>query len=76
MTVSKKWYDSLSADEKAALKKAAIASRDFERKDSREASAKAMGVLKFDATAVTYRYLDDDEVAKLRKEKAKEKAAK
>ncbi len=34
------------------------------------------GVLKFDATAVTYRYLDDDEVAKLRKEKAKEKAAK
>lgn len=34
------------------------------------------GALKFDATAVTYRYLDDDEVAKLRKEKAKEKAAK
>jgi TRAP-type transport system periplasmic protein len=46
VTVSKKWYDSLSADEKAALKKAAIASRDFERKDSREASAKAMGALK------------------------------
>ncbi len=34
------------------------------------------GSLKFDATAVTYRYLDDDEVAKLRKEKAKEKAGK
>lgn len=34
------------------------------------------GVLKFDATAVTYRYLDDEEVAKLRKEKAKEKATK
>lgn len=34
------------------------------------------GGLKFDATAVTYRYLDDDEVAKLRKEKAKEKAGK
>ena len=32
------------------------------------------GSLKFDATAVTYRYLDDEEVAKLRKEKAKEKA--
>ncbi|HSD37981.1 MAG TPA: TRAP transporter substrate-binding protein [Rhodocyclaceae bacterium] len=46
VTVSKKWYDSLSADEKAALKKAAVASRDFERKDSREASAKAMGALK------------------------------
>jgi type IV pilus assembly protein PilO len=34
------------------------------------------GSLKFDATAVTYRYLDDDEVARLRKEKAKEKAGK
>jgi len=34
------------------------------------------GGLKFDATAVTYRYLDDDEVARLRKEKAKEKAGK
>ena len=36
--------------------------------------AQKEGGLKFDATAVTYRYLDDDEVAKLRKEKAKEKA--
>ena len=34
------------------------------------------GSLKFDATAVTYRYLDDEEVARLRKEKAKEKVAK
>ncbi|MDD2669104.1 MULTISPECIES: type 4a pilus biogenesis protein PilO [Zoogloea] len=34
------------------------------------------GGLKFDATAVTYRYLDDEEVARLRREKAKEKAAK
>mgnify|MGYP000370224709 FL=1 len=34
------------------------------------------GSLKFDATAVTYRYLDDEEVAKLRKEKAKEKGSK
>lgn len=34
------------------------------------------GSLKFDATAVTYRYLDDEEVAALRKEKAKEKARK
>ncbi|WP_374259478.1 type 4a pilus biogenesis protein PilO [Zoogloea sp.] len=38
--------------------------------------AQKEGSLKFDATAVTYRYLDDEEVAKLRKEKAKEKAAK
>ena len=34
------------------------------------------GNLKFDATAVTYRYLDDEEVARLRREKAKEKAPK
>ncbi|MBS0347773.1 MAG: type 4a pilus biogenesis protein PilO [Proteobacteria bacterium] len=34
------------------------------------------GNLKFDATAVTYRYLDDEEVAALRREKAKEKARK
>ena len=34
------------------------------------------GNLKFDATAVTYRYLDDEEVVRLRREKAKEKAAK
>ncbi|MBS0352833.1 MAG: type 4a pilus biogenesis protein PilO [Proteobacteria bacterium] len=34
------------------------------------------GNLKFDATAMTYRYLDDEEVAALRKEKAKEKARK
>lgn len=34
------------------------------------------GMLKFDATAMTYRYLDDEEVARLRKEKAKEKAGK
>lgn len=34
------------------------------------------GSLKFDATAMTYRYLDDEEVAALRREKAKEKARK
>lgn len=34
------------------------------------------GTLKFDATAITYRYLDDEEVATLRREKAKEKARK
>ena len=38
--------------------------------------AQKEGGLKFDATAVTYRYLADDEVAKLRNEKAKEKAGK
>lgn len=38
--------------------------------------AQKEGNLKFDATAVTYRYLDDEEVARIRREKAKEKAAK
>lgn len=46
VTASKRWYDGLTADEKAALQKAAIASRDFERKDSRAASEKSMEVLK------------------------------
>lgn len=32
--------------------------------------------LKFDATAVTYRYLDEEEVAKARKDKSKDKAGK
>mgnify|MGYP000007541938 CR=1 FL=1 len=34
------------------------------------------GALKFDATAVTYRYLDEEEVAKARKDKSKDKAGK
>ena len=34
------------------------------------------GSLKFDATAVTYRYLDEEEVAKARKDKSKDKAGK
>jgi tripartite ATP-independent transporter DctP family solute receptor len=46
LLVSKKWYDGLSADEKKALQESAIASRDFERKDSRAASLKAVDFLK------------------------------
>jgi tripartite ATP-independent transporter DctP family solute receptor len=64
VTVSKKWYDGLSADEKAALKKAAIASRDFERKDSREAAAKAMTTLKQKGMQINT--MSDAEVARLR----------
>jgi tripartite ATP-independent transporter DctP family solute receptor len=64
VTVSKKWYDSLSADEKVALKKAAIASRDFERKDSREASAKAMGALKQKGMQINT--MSDAELARMR----------
>jgi tripartite ATP-independent transporter DctP family solute receptor len=43
---SKRWYDGLSADEKKILSEAAVASREFERKDSREASAQSIAYLK------------------------------
>jgi len=43
---SKRWYDALSADEKKILQEAAVASRDFERKDSRDASSQSIAYLK------------------------------
>lgn len=43
---SKKWWDGLSADEKKALQESALASRNFERKDSREAATRAVEYLK------------------------------
>ncbi len=50
---SKKWWDGLNADEKKALQDSAIASRDFERKDSRDTGAKALDVLKQKGMQVT-----------------------
>jgi TRAP-type transport system periplasmic protein len=44
--VSKKWWDELSKDEQKVLLNAAVASRDFERKDTREEGAKALSNLK------------------------------
>ena len=44
--VSKKWWDGLSKDERKVLEDAAKASRDFERKDTREEGAKALADLK------------------------------
>lgn len=44
--VSKKWWDGLSKDEQKILMDAAKASRDFERKDTREEAAKALADLK------------------------------
>ncbi len=44
--VSKKWWDQLSKDEQKILKDAAISSRDFERKDTREEASKALADLK------------------------------
>ncbi len=46
VTVSKKFWDGLSKDEKAVLQKAALVSRDFERKDTRDEAAKALADLK------------------------------
>ncbi|ALG74033.1 ABC transporter substrate-binding protein [Azospirillum thiophilum] len=43
---SKRWYDGLSADEKKILNESAVASREFERKDSRDASAQSVAYLK------------------------------
>ncbi|MFC4273798.1 TRAP transporter substrate-binding protein [Achromobacter aloeverae] len=46
LMASKKWWNTLSPDEQKLIRQAAASSRDFERKDSRADSAKAMGVLK------------------------------
>jgi len=44
--VSKKWWDQLSKDEQKVLADAAKASRDFERKDTREEAGRALADLK------------------------------
>lgn len=46
MLVSKKWWDKLSTEEQKILKNAAIASRDFERQDTRNEAASALKALK------------------------------
>jgi tripartite ATP-independent transporter DctP family solute receptor len=46
LLASKKWWDTLSPDEQKLIRQAAASSRDFERKDSRADSTKAMDVLK------------------------------
>jgi TRAP-type transport system periplasmic protein len=46
MLVSKKWWDKLSAEEQKILKNAAIASRDFERQDTRNEASNALNALK------------------------------
>ena len=44
--VSRKWWDGLSKDEQKILLEAAKASRDFERKDTREEAGRALAELK------------------------------
>ncbi|MBS1165334.1 MAG: dicarboxylate transport system, periplasmic component (DctP-like) [Proteobacteria bacterium] len=70
---SKSWYDQLSADEHKILLEAAVASRDFERKDSREASLKSIDALKSHGMQVNE--LPPEELARL-KEKAQPAADK
>lgn len=61
---SKKWWDKLSAAEKQAVQESAESARAFERKDSRDAAAKALEFLKTKGMQVTV--IDDKEIARMR----------
>jgi tripartite ATP-independent transporter DctP family solute receptor len=61
---SKKWWDGLSKDEKKVLLDAAIKSRDFERKDTRDEAAKALADLK--AKGMQINELTPTEAARMR----------
>ncbi|OWW20968.1 TRAP transporter substrate-binding protein [Noviherbaspirillum denitrificans] len=60
---SKRWWDGLSNDERKAIQEAAAASRDFERKDSRAASAKAIDFLKSKGMQITV--VSDKEIERM-----------
>ncbi|MEK8050920.1 TRAP transporter substrate-binding protein [Ideonella sp. DXS22W] len=64
ITVSKKWWDGLSKDEQKVLLDAAVKSRDFERKDTREEAAKAVADLK--AKGMQINELSPAETARMR----------
>lgn len=61
---SKKWWDGLSQDERKVLLDAAVASRDFERKDTREEGARALADLK--AKGMQVNELSPAETARMR----------
>jgi tripartite ATP-independent transporter DctP family solute receptor len=67
--VSKKWWDGLSRDEQKILADAAKASRDFERKDTREEGAKALADLK--AKGMQVNELPASEAARMREKLGK-----
>ncbi|HET8743963.1 MAG TPA: TRAP transporter substrate-binding protein [Ramlibacter sp.] len=69
VTVSKKWWDGLSKDEQKILADAARASRDFERKDTREEGAKALADLK--AKGMQVNELSPAEAGRMRDKLAK-----
>lgn len=62
--VSKKWWDTLSPAEQRILKDAAVASRDFERKDTREEAGRALAELK--AKGMQVNELSPAEAARMR----------
>jgi tripartite ATP-independent transporter DctP family solute receptor len=64
VTVSKKWWDTLSPAEQKVLMDAAKASRDFERKDTREEAGKALADLK--AKGMQINEVPPAEVARMR----------
>ncbi|MCD0502097.1 TRAP transporter substrate-binding protein [Bordetella petrii] len=61
---SKKWWDTLSPDEQKLIRQAAVASRDFERQDSRADSKKAMDTLKEHGMKINV--VSDEEIARMR----------
>jgi tripartite ATP-independent transporter DctP family solute receptor len=61
---SKKWWDTLSKDERKVLLDAAVKSREFERKDTRDEASKALADLK--AKGMQFSELPPAETAKLR----------
>jgi len=64
VTVSKKWWDGLSPAEQKILTDAARASRDFERKDTREEAVRALAELK--AKGMQVNELSPTEAARMR----------
>jgi tripartite ATP-independent transporter DctP family solute receptor len=64
ITVSKKWWDQLSKDEQKVLMDAAVASRAFERKDTRAEAEKAAAELQ--AKGMKLNKLDASESARMR----------
>lgn len=62
--VSKKWWDQLSKDEQKVLRDAAVASRDFERKDTRDEAGRALAELK--AKGMQINELPPAEAARMR----------
>ncbi|NDY93298.1 TRAP transporter substrate-binding protein [Ideonella livida] len=64
LTVSKKWWDTLSPAEQKVLKDAAVASRAFERQDTRAEATKALAELK--AKGMQINELSPAEAARMR----------